>query len=191
MQACGWPWAGRDCARRSGLRPRRAPARTTRGVGGVAATDGDLLAAHARRGHDARMKPAADDKPDDKPQVPACVVNAAVYNASGKLRDISLDEISDVLANEDDSFVWVGVYEPEEDVLDKLQEEFDLHDLAIQDARKAHQQPKLEDYGDSRFIPVNTAQVIDERISDGDIHAFLGSLYLATVPPAETGNEHV
>src|SRR3546814_1065787 len=103
MQACGWPWAGRDCARRSGLRPRRAPARTTRGVGGVAATDGDLLAAHARRGHDARMKPAADDKPDDKPQVPACVVNAAVYNASGKLRDISLDEISDVLANDDDS----------------------------------------------------------------------------------------
>src|SRR3546814_3089247 len=60
---------------------------------------------------------------DDKPQVPTCVVNAAVYNASGKLRDISLDEISDVLANDDDSFVWVGVYEPEDAVLDKLQEE--------------------------------------------------------------------
>src|SRR3546814_4964656 len=108
MQACGWPWAGRDCARRSGLRPRRAPARTTRGVGGVAATDGDLLAAHARRGHDARMKPAADDKPDDKPQVPACVVNAAVYNASGKLRDISLDERSEEHTSELQSLMRIS-----------------------------------------------------------------------------------
>src|SRR3546814_17654554 len=99
MQACGWPWAGRDCARRSGLRPRRAPARTTRGVGGVAATDGDLLAAHARRGHDARMKPAADAKPDHKPQVPACVVNAAAYNATANLRDIYPDQNSAELPN--------------------------------------------------------------------------------------------
>src|SRR3546814_877213 len=94
---------------------------------------------------------------------------------------ISLDEISDVLANDDDSFVWVGVYEPEDAVLDKLQEEFDLHDLAIEDARNAHQRPKLEAYGDSLFIVVNTAQVIDERISYGETHAFLGARYLATV----------
>src|SRR3546814_2606681 len=53
-------------------------------------------------------------------------------------------------------------------VLDKLQEEFDLHDLAIEDARNAHQRPKLEAYGDSLFIVVNTAQVIDERISYGE-----------------------
>src|SRR3546814_1267044 len=107
------------------------------------------------------MKPAADDKPDDKPQVPACVVNAAVYNASGKLRDISLDEISDVLANDDDSFVWVGVYEPEDAVLDKLQAEFDLHDLAIEAARNAHQPTKLEAYGDSLSIQVTNANVTD------------------------------
>src|SRR3546814_9302847 len=125
MRACGWPWAGRDCAPRSGLRPRREPARTTRGVGGVAATDGDPLAAHARRGHDARMKPAADDKPDDKPQAPACVVNAAVHNASGKLRDISLDEISDERANADGSLVWVGEYDPEDAVPHNMQAEYD------------------------------------------------------------------
>ena len=126
------------------------------------------------------MTPAADT-PDDKPQLPACVVNAAAYNASGKLRDISLDEISEVLARDDDSFVWVGVYEPEDAVLDKLQEEFDLHDLAIEDARNAHQRPKLEAYGDSLFIVVNTAQVVDERIRYGETHAFLGARYLVTV----------
>ncbi|HVI57440.1 MAG TPA: magnesium and cobalt transport protein CorA [Luteimonas sp.] len=116
-----------------------------------------------------------------RPGVPACVINAGVYDATGKLRDITLDEISDVLAHDDGSFVWVGVYEPEDAILDKLQEEFDLHDLAIEDARNAHQRPKLEAYGDSLFIVVNTAQVLDERIRYGETHAFLGPRYLVTV----------
>lgn len=128
------------------------------------------------------MKPTAPaSNAASRPDVPACVVNAAVYNTSGKLRDISLDEISDVLADDDGSFVWVGVYEPEDSVLDKLQEEFDLHDLAIEDARNAHQRPKLEAYGDCLFIVVNTAQVVDERIRYGETHAFLGPRYLVTV----------
>src|SRR5690606_34647168 len=116
-----------------------------------------------------------------RPGVPTCVVNAAVYDATGKLRDITLDEISDVLADGDDSFVWVGVYEPGDDVLDKLQDEFDLHDLAIEDARDAHQRPKLEAYGDCLFLVVNTAQVVNERILYGETHAFLGPRYLVTV----------
>ncbi len=119
--------------------------------------------------------------PNDKPLVPACVVNAALYNQSGKLRNISLDEISDVLAQDDGSFVWVGLYEPEDAVLDKLQEEFNLHDLAIEDAQNAHQRPKIETYGDSLFVAVNTAQVIDEHIRYGETHAFLGPRYLVTV----------
>lgn len=115
------------------------------------------------------------------PTRPACVVNCSLYNKQGKLRDISLDEISDVLQVDDDSFVWVGLYEPEDEVLEKLQEEFNLHDLAIEDAQKAHQRPKIEAYGDSMFIAVNTAQVIDERIRYGETHAFLGPRYLVTV----------
>jgi len=116
-----------------------------------------------------------------RPDMPRCVVNAAIYNASGKLRDMSLDEISEALSHDDDSFIWVGVYEPGDAVLDKLQEEFDLHDLAIEDARNAHQRPKLEAYGDCLFVVVNTAQVIDERIRYGETHAFLGPRYLVTV----------
>lgn len=113
--------------------------------------------------------------------MPACVMNAALYNAQGKVRDITLDEISDLLARDDDSFLWVGLYEPEDQVLDALQDEFKLHDLAIEDAHKAHQRPKLEAYGDSLFVAVNTAQVIDERIQYGETLAFLGPRYLMTV----------
>lgn len=118
---------------------------------------------------------------DEKPAVPACVVNCAVYGRDGRVRSIGLDEISDVLAVDDGSFIWVGTYEPEDAVLEKLQEEFNLHDLAIEDALKAHQRPKLEAYGDSLFVAVNTAQVVGERILYGETHAFLGQRYLVTV----------
>jgi magnesium transporter len=139
--------------------------------------------------HDARMTPDAAKSavnppalnPVDRPEVPACVVNAAIYNAAGKLRNISLDEISDVLASDDRDFVWVGLYEPEDAILDKLQEEFGLHDLAIEDAQNAHQRPKVEAYGNSLFVAVNTAQVVDEHIRYGETHAFLGPRYLVTV----------
>lgn len=113
--------------------------------------------------------------------VPSCVVNSAAYDRAGNRRDITLDEISDVLAVDDGSFVWVGLYEPEETLLDKLQEEFGLHDLAVEDAQHAHQRPKLEAYGNSLFIAVHTAQLVDGRVRFGETHAFIGPRFLVTV----------
>ena len=115
------------------------------------------------------------------PSLPQCVVNCAVYSRDGKRRDISLDAISDVLAVDDDSFVWVGLYEPDEGILEKLQEEFGLHDLAIEDAHNAHQRPKIETYGNSVFIVVHTAQSVDSHIRFGETHLFVGPRYLVTV----------
>jgi magnesium transporter len=112
---------------------------------------------------------------------PACVVNCVRYDRDGSRRDITLDQISDVLAVDDGSFVWVGLYEPEESLLDKLQEEFDLHDLAIEDAHHAHQRPKIEAYGNSLFIAVHTAQALDGKVSFGETHIFVGQRYLVTV----------
>lgn len=112
--------------------------------------------------------------------VPDCVVNCAVYR-DGRRRDIALDEISDVLAVDDGSFVWVGLHEPEDRILDKLQEEFCLHDLAIEDAQHAHQRPKIEAYGDSLFAVMHTVQLVDDRIRYGETYAFLGRRYLVTV----------
>lgn len=112
---------------------------------------------------------------------PACVVNCVRYGRDGARRDITLDEISDVLAVDDGSFVWVGLYEPEESLLDKLQEEFDLHDLAIEDAHHAHQRPKIEAYGNSLFIAVHTAQALEGKVSFGETHIFVGPRYLVTV----------
>lgn len=115
------------------------------------------------------------------PPNPACVVNCAVYGKNGTRRDITLDAISDVLARGDDGFVWIGLYEPDDAILEKLQEEFGLHDLAIEDAHNAHQRPKVEAYGNSLFLVASTAQVVEQKIAYGETHVFFGPRYLVTV----------
>jgi magnesium transporter len=109
------------------------------------------------------------------------LVNCIAYGKDGrKLRDITLDEISEFL-KVPDTFVWVGLHEPDEQLLEKLQEEFGLHDLAIEDAHNAHQRPKIELYDDSMFIALHTAQVVHGKIEFGETHLFVGSNYLVTV----------
>jgi magnesium transporter len=109
------------------------------------------------------------------------VVNCVAYRNNGtRIGDVGIDAISEVL-KEPDTFVWVGLHEPDEALLLKLQEEFDLHDLAIEDARSAHQRTKIESYGDSLFIVVQTAQLVRGHIAFGETHIFLGPRYLVTV----------
>ena len=113
--------------------------------------------------------------------MPDSVVNCAAYDRNGERRDITLDAISDVLEVDDGSFVWVGLFNPGTALLDKLQEEFGLHALAVEDARNAHQRPKIEAYGDSLFVVAHTAQLVDGRIAFGETHVFVGPRYLVTL----------
>lgn len=121
------------------------------------------------------------NSPAAAPANPPCVINCTWYGEDGTLRNLPLDSISDALEASDKGFVWVGLYEPDDAVLEKVQAEFGLHDLAIEDTRKAHQRPKVETYGNSLFVVVHTAQVVEERIRYGETHAFLGPRYLVTV----------
>ena len=122
------------------------------------------------------MDTTADDTPD------AMVRNLAAYSVDGiRQADISLEEISDALASKDTGFVWVGLYKPDEPLLLKMQEEFSLHPLAVEDALKAHQRPKIELYGESLFLVLQTAQVVKGHIEFGETHVFIGPRYLLTV----------
>lgn len=105
----------------------------------------------------------------------------ASYNTNGKRTDLSLDRISDALALKDGSIIWVGLFEPDEPLLFKMQIEFDLHPLSIEDAHKAHQRSKIERFGNCLFIVVNTAQIVDEHIVFGETHIFIGVDFLLTV----------
>jgi magnesium transporter len=109
------------------------------------------------------------------------VVNCVAYTNNGeRIGDISIDAISETLAKPD-TFVWVGLHEPDEALLMKLQEEFNLHDLAIEDALQAHQRTKIETYGESLFIVVQTAQLVGGNIAFGETQIFLGKRYFITV----------
>lgn len=110
------------------------------------------------------------------------VVNCAAYCKGRRVANIQLDEISGILV-QDDHFVWVGLHEPTEEILEKVQAEFGLHDLAIEDAHRAHQRPKLEMYGDTIFVVLRTAQMNNStsRIDFGETHFFLGDNFLVTV----------
>lgn len=120
--------------------------------------------------------PTTEPAPTSQP-----VVNCIAYRHDGsRIGEITLDAISDVLA-QPDTFVWVGLYEPDEVLLEKMQEEFGLHDLAIEDAHNAHQRTKLETYGDSLFLVVQTAQLMGGELTFGETHIFLGPRYLVTV----------
>src|SRR6266511_2314184 len=113
------------------------------------------------------------------------VVTCAAYAGGRRLADVPLDHIGDVLDGVD-GFIWIGLYEPDEDLLRKVQKEFKLHDLAIEDAHRAHQRPKLEQYEQSLFVVLRTAYLIHSAdgllsVKFGETHVFVGPRYVLTV----------
>jgi magnesium transporter len=112
----------------------------------------------------------------------APVIDCAAYCAGARVADLGIEQIRGALSR-DDQFVWLGLYEPEQDVLRKVQQQFGLHDLAVEDAYNAHQRPKLELYEDSLFIVLRTVHMSasSHQLEFGETHVFLGHNYLVTV----------
>lgn len=109
------------------------------------------------------------------------VMKCTVYKHGIRLGEISIDEISEALQDQD-TFVWLGLLEPDKPLLLKIQDEFDLHDLAIEDAcSAAHQRPKIEEYGDSLFLVLRTAALNEDNINFGETHIFVGRRFVVTV----------
>jgi len=109
------------------------------------------------------------------------IINCAAYSDGKRIADVELNKVHEVL-KDPKQFVWIGLHEPSEEVLKRVQEEFDLHDLAIEDAHLAHQRPKIELYGDSVFIVLRTSQISsDYHIEFGETHFFLGKNFIVTV----------
>lgn len=117
------------------------------------------------------------------------VVACAAYQQGRRVAEIDIEQVGasglDLAARGDgaagDQFVWLGLHEPDEDLLRRVQGRFGLHDLAIEDAHAAHQRPKLEIYGDSLFVVLRTAQLKGRRIVFGETHIFAGRGYVVTV----------
>ena len=111
------------------------------------------------------------------------IVDCGVYRKGERVqRDLSLAEAYE-LAGQADSFVWVGLHDPTPDEFDDVADRFHLHELAVEDAIKAHQRAKLEVYGDSVFVVLKPAHYDDdaEEITFGEIMLFVGERFVVTV----------
>jgi magnesium transporter len=112
-------------------------------------------------------------------QVPG-VIAATTYVRGQRVSDIKIEEAGG-WAKRPDHVVWIGLFEPAETLLQQIQQQLNLHPLAIEDASKAHQYPKLERYGEGLFIVARTAQIVDGHIAFGETHIFVGNGYVVSV----------
>lgn len=110
----------------------------------------------------------------------AGIVAASVYAGGKRVAGVAIEEAGE-WSKRPGHVVWIGLFEPSYDLLARVQAQFDLHPLAIEDAGKPHQHPKLEQYGEALFIVARTAQIVDERIAFGETHIFMGRGYVVTV----------
>jgi magnesium transporter len=107
------------------------------------------------------------------------LVSCAAYQDGKKLRDIRPEEIGQYVSRPE-CFVWVALKDPGPGELASLQKDFDLHDLAVEDARHGHQRPKIDEYGDSLFAVLHNVEFADE-LKVGEVDLFVGRNYVLSV----------
>ena len=90
------------------------------------------------------------------------IVAASLYRNGKRIGPVSLDQPVRC-ATDRSEFVWIGLFEPSEAELRQLQENYDLHPLAIEDALLAHQLPKLDIYGDQLFVVARPAHLVTAK----------------------------
>ena len=120
------------------------------------------------------------------------IVDCAVYRKGARVEGGSDCRALRARATEPGDFVWVGMHQPTEAEIDDIADVFGLHPLAVEDAVKAHQRPKLERYGDSLFLVLKTLWYVDEddAVETGEIAMFVGADFVVTVRHGEGSELH-
>lgn len=109
------------------------------------------------------------------------LINCVVYQAGVRIANIGAHEIHEYIGRPD-CFVWVAVHEPDSATLDRMQEEFGLHPLAVEDAKHGHQRPKIEEYGDSLFVVLHMIEEVEGgELKVGEVNIFVGPNYVFSV----------
>ena len=119
------------------------------------------------------------------------IVDLAVYQEGQRKDDVSLDHAFEA-CHRPGALVWIGLYEPTSDEFDSVRREFQLHELAVEDALRGHQRPKLEVYDDDQlFMVLKTARYFEpDTLEFGEIHIFVGEGYVVTVRHGEATPLH-
>src|SRR3970282_935081 len=105
------------------------------------------------------------------------LVNCVAYEDGRRLADLDLHEIHGYLGRPG-CFVWVGLKDATETELEAMRGQFNLHPLAVEDARHGHQRPKIEEYGDSLFVVLHIVEPSGEDLRVGEMAIFVGRNYV-------------
>ena len=108
------------------------------------------------------------------------LINCVAYQDGHKLADIAPEDISDWLVKPG-CFVWVALRDGTDAELAQLQQEFGLHELAVEDARHGHQRPKLEDYGSTLFVVLQLLEMERGEVNIGEVAVFVGANFVLSV----------
>jgi len=108
------------------------------------------------------------------------LINCVAYQEGRKVADIDLGEVHTYLARPG-CFVWVAIKDASDAELEKMGQEFDLHPLAVEDARHGHQRQKIEEYGDQLFVVLHTVEVAGEELNVGEVDIFVGRNFVLSV----------
>ena len=107
------------------------------------------------------------------------LINCVAYQDGKRLSDVDVDHIENFL-HLPDCFVWVALKDAEPDELKRMQKEFSLHELAVEDALHGNQRPKIEEYGDSLFAVVHTIEMLDGELAVGELCVFVEENYVVS-----------
>jgi len=117
------------------------------------------------------------------------IVDCAHYRDGSRQHEgpLDLDDAARCFEGDEGGYVWVGLHDPSDEEMSRVAELFSLHELAVEDAGKSHQRPKMEDYDDSYFIVLKTARYHEETetVHFGEIDIFLGTNYVVHVRHGE------
>jgi magnesium transporter len=108
------------------------------------------------------------------------LLNCVAYQEGKKLSDIPVERISEVL-HTPGTFVWVAMRDPDQAEMEAMRREFGLHELAVEDALRGHQRPKIEEYGDSLFAIIQLVDIDGGELSVGEVAVFVGPNYVLSV----------
>src|SRR5687767_13553234 len=105
------------------------------------------------------------------------LLNCVAYTSGQKLAEVETDQIHQYL-QDPECFVWVGLLDADDAELAALQQQFELHPLAVEDARHGHQRPKVEEYGRSLFAVLHLIEHEGEGLRVGELDIFVGDNYV-------------
>jgi magnesium transporter len=116
------------------------------------------------------------------------IVNNAVYVDGERAASPETLEETFEVSSRLDGMAWIGLFRPGLEEIQAVEREFGLHHLAVEDAIKAHQRPKIERYGSTLFVVLRPARYLDEteEVEFGELHVFIGSNFVVTIRHAET-----